>query len=74
MYFRDHEPAHFHAIYGDYGAMVSIDSGEVLSGKLPPRVSGLVKEWSLVNKELLLKNWEISKGNGDFIQVPPLED
>lgn len=73
MYYRDHAPAHFHATYGEYAAMVSIDEGEVVAGKLPNRVSSLVKEWCEENKELLLKNWEISKTDGDFIVIPPLE-
>jgi hypothetical protein len=73
MYFRDHEPAHFHAIYGEYAAMVGILDGEVLSGRLPPRVAALVKEWTLPNQELLLKNWEIAKVGGDLMPVPPLE-
>ena len=73
MYFRDHEPAHFHAIYGEYAAMVGITEGEVLSGKLPRRVAALVKEWALLNKDLLLKNWEIARLEGDLLPVPPLE-
>jgi hypothetical protein len=73
MYFRDHEPAHFHAMYSEYAAMVGIEDGDVLAGKLPPRVSSLVKEWALLNKQLLLKNWEIARHGGDLLPVPPLE-
>ena len=73
MHFRDHEPAHFHAMYGEYAAMIGILDGEVLAGKLPPRVAALVKEWAHLNQDLLLKNWEIAKVGGDLIQVPPLE-
>jgi Domain of unknown function (DUF4160) len=73
MYFRDHAPPHFHAMYGEYAGMVDIANGEVLSGKLPPRVSSIVKEWASINKELLLKNWDIAQADGDFIPVPPLE-
>ena len=29
MYYRDHAPPHFHAVYGEYEATVSIASGEV---------------------------------------------
>lgn len=73
MYFNDHNPPHFHAMYGEYAAMVNINDGEVLSGKLPPRVKALVKEWAEINRELLLKNWEISKTDGDLLSVPPIE-
>ena len=53
--------------------MVGVMDGEVLSGKLPRRVAALVKEWALLNQELLLKNLEIAKIEGDLLQVPPLE-
>jgi hypothetical protein len=29
MYYRDHAPPHFHAVYGDYEIEVEIDSGVV---------------------------------------------
>ena len=35
MYFRDHAPAHFHAIYGEHEAFISIETGEVIFGHLP---------------------------------------
>lgn len=41
MYYNDHAPPHFHARYGDFEAVIAIDSGEVVEGRLPPRVLGL---------------------------------
>jgi len=35
MYVRDHPPPHFHAIYGEHEANVSIETGEVIEGALP---------------------------------------
>ena len=32
MYFRDHDPAYFHAEYGEYEALVEIDTLSVLRG------------------------------------------
>ena len=49
MYWDDHQPAHFHAKYGDFEAVVEIKTG-VVSGKLPPRVLGLVQEWRILNE------------------------
>jgi hypothetical protein len=40
MYFRDHAPAHFHAIYGEHEAFISIETGEVIFGHLPKRQQG----------------------------------
>jgi hypothetical protein len=33
MYFRDHTPAHFHAEYGEYEALVEIDTLSILRGE-----------------------------------------
>lgn len=35
MYWNDHHPAHFHAIYGGDEAQVRIDDGTVMAGSLP---------------------------------------
>ena len=41
MYFNDHEPAHFHAGYGEFEALIEIDTLAVLSGELPRRALAL---------------------------------
>lgn len=37
MYFGDHSPPHFHAIYGSSKAVVEIETLALIEGKLPPR-------------------------------------
>ena len=44
MFYRDHAPPHFHAIYGDFEIEVSIEDG-VVTGKFPKRALGHVLEW-----------------------------
>jgi hypothetical protein len=34
MYYRDHAPPHFHAVYAEYEATINIRTGEVV-GKFP---------------------------------------
>ena len=36
MYYRDHGPAHFHAIYGEFEITVEIESGRI-NGDFPKR-------------------------------------
>jgi Domain of unknown function (DUF4160) len=36
MFYRDHEPAHFHALYGEYEITVRIEDG-VVKGEFPRR-------------------------------------
>lgn len=45
MYFGDHPPPHFHAYYENSVAMIEIETGDVLAGRLPPRVARLVETW-----------------------------
>jgi uncharacterized protein DUF4160 len=42
MYFSDHEPAHFHAQYGEFEALVEIETLAILRGELPRRAMALV--------------------------------
>ncbi len=37
MYYQDHAPPHFHAIYGQYETMVGIDPVVILEGRFPRR-------------------------------------
>jgi hypothetical protein len=40
MYYEDHSPPHFHAIYGDNEALIAIQDLALLKGYLPPRALG----------------------------------
>jgi hypothetical protein len=58
MYVKDHPPAHFHAIYGEHQARVSIATGDVIDGKLPLRAARLVREWTELRRADLEENWQ----------------
>jgi hypothetical protein len=57
MFFNDHAPPHFHAIYGRHEAQVSIDTGELINGSLPAASRRLVREWALRYHAELMENW-----------------
>ena len=42
MYFDEHPPPHFHALYGEYEVLINIQTLAIISGKLPGRALGLV--------------------------------
>gem|GEM_PF-245981 len=48
MYFsqREHQPPHFHAIYGEFNGVFEIASLKMLEGDLPRRAERLVREWA----------------------------
>ena len=37
MYYQDHAPPHFHAIYGEHEALFDIATAKVIEGELPNR-------------------------------------
>ena len=72
MFYRDHNPPHFHAVYGDYEALIDIQKNEMISGTLPPRVLGLVVEWAALHQQELMENWERSKNRVELLKIEPL--
>ncbi|MCP4959193.1 MAG: DUF4160 domain-containing protein [Actinomycetia bacterium] len=73
MYFLDHNPPHFHAIYGEHEALVRIDNGEVLRGALPRTASRLVEQWRLDQVQELLKNWALAQEPAALGSIEPLQ-
>ncbi len=72
MYYRDHEPPHFHAEYGEFEITVEIEKG-VVSGRFPRRALGLILEWCLLHKVELLANWRLAARKLPLKSIPPLE-
>ena len=50
MFYSDHEPAHFHAIYGEYEALIEVETLSVFRGALPRRALALVLEWATLHR------------------------
>lgn len=73
MYYNDHAPPHFHAKYGDFEAVVDIETGEVLEGRVPPRVLGLVQEWREYHRGELMEDWNLARERRALKRIDPLE-
>jgi len=64
IFFNDHPPPHVHVYAGRVGhpgvqaARLSIEDGEMMTGKLPPAKVYAVKEWCEKHREQLLVDWE----------------
>ncbi len=69
VFFGDHPPPHFHAIYGEHNALIGIETLEVLEGDLPNRAEKLVMEWAALYQKDLLQMWS----NQEFRKLPPLK-
>ena len=73
MYFDDHLPPHFHAIYQGQQAEISIDSLGLLAGRLPGRALALVVEWASQHQAELRSNWERLHSAQSPERIAPLE-
>jgi hypothetical protein len=73
MFFDDHHPPHFHAEYGDDLALIDIRTLAVFSGRLPPRVTGLVIEWATLHQGELLADWDMARARQELHKIAPLE-
>ncbi len=58
LYWDDHEPPHFHAIYGEHAAAFAIDDCRLLSGRFPARASRLVREWWELHHAEITQAWD----------------
>jgi hypothetical protein len=56
MYYRDRDPPHFHAVYGEHQAQIVISTLEPLFGELPGRALRLVREWADLHRAGLEAN------------------
>jgi hypothetical protein len=72
MFYRDHNPPHFHAVYAEYEGLIDINKLELIGGSLPPRVLGLVIEWTALHQQELLDNWNKARLQEPLLQIAPL--
>ena len=72
MFYRDHPPPHFHAVYGNYRITVEIESG-VVSGTFPTRALRHVLDWLDLHREELMENWRRAERREPLVRIAPLE-
>ena len=72
MFYREHGPAHFHALYGDFEITVEIESG-VVHGNFPRRALGHVMEWYGLHQEELQEDWKLARDRRPLKKIRPLE-
>ncbi len=73
MYYDDHGPPHFHAYYGEDMALISLETLEVLQGRLPRRAMSLVLEWAQQHRRELREDWRLAEVHEPLKNIAPLE-
>lgn len=74
MYFLDHPPPHFQAVYAGVEANVSIETGEIIDGRLPRTAAVLVKNWTLAHQDELMANWNRARAKTPLQRIAGLDD
>lgn len=73
MYFNDHSPPHFHALYAEHEASIAIDTLRVIEGALPRRALSMVLEWAVEHREERGDDWDRARRGEPLRQIAPLE-
>ncbi len=72
MYINEHNPPHFHVVYNEYKAIITIQDGVIL-GSLPRRALNLIYEWLDLHKAELLENWDRLGKSLAPLKINPLD-
>ena len=73
MFYHDHAPPHFHALYGNCELLVGIDPTTILAGEAPGRVRSMVQEWAALHQQALKANWDRCQAGQVPVAIAPLE-
>ena len=73
FYYNDDVPPHFHAKYAGNEALFSIESLQILGGRVSPRVRALVDEWATLHHDEVVANWDLARRSVPLQAIDPLE-
>jgi len=73
MFWADHAPPHFHALYAEHEALVDIRTLEVIRGSLPRRALALVLEWAAQHRDELMEDWRLCEAMQPPKKIEPLD-
>ena len=73
MFYKDHNPPHFHAYYGEHEATIVVQDGTIQSGSLPRRALAHVQEWRQAHVMELQADWDRARAREPLIPIEPLE-
>lgn len=72
MFWDDHNPPHFHALYSGEEVLIDIHRLSVFAGQVSPRALGLVIEWATLHQQELLDDWERAQRQEPLKKIDPL--
>jgi len=73
MFYREHEPPHFHAEHGADRATFAFN-GELIAGTLrSARTRRSIEQWAVLHRRELEANWERMKSGRQLERIEPLQ-
>lgn len=70
---KEHHVPHIHVRYGEFKAVFSIESGDLMAGKLPQKQCRLVEAWIELHRDELTADWLLAiEGNLPY-KIEPLK-
>jgi hypothetical protein len=73
MFYGDHPPPHFHAVYQGEEVQVDLNTLEVIKGRMSRRALALVLEWAALHRAELRAAWEQARQNQEPSKIQPLD-
>ena len=73
MYWDEHAPPHFHALYGEFEALIDLGTLAIIRGSLPRRALALVREWATLHPNELKEDWQLCETKQSPKKIKPLE-
>jgi len=74
LYFDDKHKPHFHAIYAEHRALITIEDGKMIAGNLPTRAYRLIREWLKLHRAELQANWERARRGEKLERIKGLDE
>jgi hypothetical protein len=72
IFWREHGPPHFHALYAEHEALIDIRTLEITEGSLPRRALALVLEWAAEHRVELTEDWNLCSRMQTPKKIAPL--
>jgi hypothetical protein len=73
MYYKEHEPPHFHAEHQALEGKFDFDGNQVVGNITSRNALELIRQWAQLYRAALSDNWSKIKTGQPLDRIPPLE-